>query len=86
LFGIFLVWVHFHPFYFLFLGEGAFDVGYVFNDLGEYTFEDLNDWDKSGSYFGLSGIQRIVVQLFGQLMELNCIGNNMRRGRKNKGD
>jgi len=38
LFGNFLVWVHFHPFYFLFASEGPFDGGYVFNDLGEHTF------------------------------------------------
>jgi hypothetical protein len=39
LFGIFLIWVHFNPFYFLFVSEGAF----VFDDLGEYTFKDLDD-------------------------------------------
>jgi hypothetical protein len=54
--GTFLVWVLFHPLYFLFVGEVPFDGGYVFNDLGEHTFKDLDDWDKSKSYFGLSGI------------------------------
>jgi hypothetical protein len=45
--GIFLIWVHFHPFYFLFAGEGPFFEGYVSNDLGEYTYEDLIDWIRS---------------------------------------
>jgi len=65
--GIILVWVHFHPFYFLFVNEGPFDRGYVSNDLGEDTFEDSNDWGKHGSYFGLCGIRRVVIQVFGQL-------------------
>jgi len=56
LLGIFLVWVHFHLLYFLSANEGPFDGGYVFNDLGEHTYEDLNDWDKPRFYFGPSGI------------------------------
>jgi hypothetical protein len=39
----------------------------VSNDLGEYTFEDLDDLDKPRSLFGPCGIRRIVVQLVGQL-------------------
>jgi len=41
--GIFLVLIHFHPLYFLFISDGPFDGGYVFDDLGGYTFEDLDD-------------------------------------------
>jgi hypothetical protein len=37
---------------FLFVGESAF----VSNDFSEYTSEDLNDWDKPKSCFGLGGI------------------------------
>jgi hypothetical protein len=66
LIGFFLVWVHFHPFYFLFVGEGPFDGAYVFDDLGEHTFEDSNDWDKFGSYFGLGGGRRTTIQLLEQ--------------------
>ncbi|CAM6007959.1 unnamed protein product [Sphagnum balticum] len=36
--------------------EGSFDGGYVFDDLGEHTYEDSDDWDKLRSYFGPSGI------------------------------
>jgi len=50
-------------FYFLFVSEGAF----VSNDFNEYKFEYSNDWDKLGSFFGLSGIQWTTIQLFGQL-------------------
>jgi hypothetical protein len=39
-------------FYFLFVGKGAF----VSDDFSEYTFEDSDDWDKLGSFFGFSGI------------------------------
>jgi hypothetical protein len=39
----------------------------VFDDLGEHTFEDLDDWDKYGFYFGLGGGQRTTVQLLEQL-------------------
>ncbi len=52
----FLISVHFHPFYFLFAGEGAFDAGYVYDDLGEYTSKDSDEWDKLGTSFGLGGI------------------------------
>ncbi len=38
-FGIFLVWVHFNPFYFLFVGESAFRS----YDLDEYPYEDSDD-------------------------------------------
>jgi hypothetical protein len=37
---------------FIFTSEGVF----VFDDLGEYTSEDLDDWDKPRSFFGLGGI------------------------------
>jgi hypothetical protein len=67
LLGTFLVWVHFHPLYFLFVGEDPFDGGYVSDDLGEHTYEDSNDWDKHGSYFGPNGIQKMTIELFGQL-------------------
>jgi hypothetical protein len=50
-------------FYFLFVSEGAF----VFDDFNEYRFEYLNDWDKLGSFFGLNGIQWMIIQLLGQL-------------------
>lgn len=39
----------------------------MFDDLGEDTFEDLNDWDKLGSYFGHGGIRKAAIQLLGQL-------------------
>jgi hypothetical protein len=39
-------------FNFLFASEGAF----VFDDFSEYIYEDLNDWDKLGSFFGLGEI------------------------------
>lgn len=61
----FFIWVHFHPFYFLFAGEGAFDAGYVYDDLGENTSKDLDEWDKLGTFFGLGVIWRMVVQLLG---------------------
>jgi len=37
------------------------------DDSNDYTFEDSDDWDKPGSIFGLGGIRRTVIQLFGQL-------------------
>jgi hypothetical protein len=52
LFKNFLIWVHFHPFYFLFVSEGAF----MSDDLGEYTSKDSNDWEKLGFFFGPGGI------------------------------
>jgi len=67
LLGIILVWVRFTLFYFLFASEGPFDGGYVFDDLGEDTFEDSNDWDKHWFYFGFCGIRKATIQLFGQL-------------------
>jgi len=60
---IFLIWVHFYPFYFLFPSEGA----YVSNDLGEYTSKDSDDYDKPEFFFGPRGIRRMVIQLLGQL-------------------
>jgi len=39
----------------------------VFDDFNEYRFEYLNDWDKLGSFFGLNGIQWMIIQLLGQL-------------------
>jgi hypothetical protein len=57
----------FHLLYFLFVGEGSFDGGYVFDDLGEHTYEDSDDWDKLRSNFGPSGIQRMTIQLLRQL-------------------
>ncbi len=33
----------------------------MFDDFSEYIFEDSDDWDKLGSFFGFSGIQRRVV-------------------------
>jgi hypothetical protein len=51
--GIFLVWVHFHPFYFILANEGSFDEGYVSNDLREYTYEDLIDWTILGLILAL---------------------------------
>jgi hypothetical protein len=53
--GIFVVWVHFHPFDFLFVSEGPFDGSYVFNDLGESMSKESIYWDKLRSYFGPSG-------------------------------
>jgi hypothetical protein len=53
--------------YFLFVGEGSLDGGYVFDDLGEHTYEDLDDWDKLRFYFGPSGIRRMTIQLLRQL-------------------
>jgi hypothetical protein len=35
--------------------------------LSEYTYENSDDWDKPKSIFGLGGIQRMVIQLLGQL-------------------
>jgi hypothetical protein len=55
-FGNFSCLGRFHLLYFLFAGEGSFDGSYVFNDLGEHTYEDSDDWDKLRFYFGLSGI------------------------------
>jgi len=37
------------------------------NDFNEYTYEDSDDQDKPGFYFGLSGIQKTIIQLLGQL-------------------
>ncbi len=31
------------------------------------TFVNSNDWDKLGSFFGIGGIRRMIVQLLGQL-------------------
>jgi hypothetical protein len=45
------------------MGEGAF----VSDDLGDYTFDNLDDWDKLGSFFDLGGIERMTGQLLGQL-------------------
>jgi hypothetical protein len=45
----------------MFVDEGAF----IYNDLSEYTYEDLDDWDKPWSLFGPCGIQKMVVQLLG---------------------
>jgi hypothetical protein len=36
------------------------------DDFSEYTFEDLDYWDKPRSFFGLGAVQRMVVQLLGQ--------------------
>jgi len=33
--------------------------------LNEYTSKDLDDWDKPRSIFGLGGIRRMTIQLFG---------------------
>jgi hypothetical protein len=33
----------------------------VLDDFSEYTFEDSDDWDKLGSFFGFSGIRRMAV-------------------------
>ncbi len=60
----------FSPFYFLFASESPFDAAYVSDDLGEHTFEDSNDWDKFGSYFGLGGGRRMAIQLLEQLDEI----------------
>jgi hypothetical protein len=50
--------VKFSPFfYFLFVGEYED----LFNDFSEYTFEDSNDWDKHGSFFGPGGVRRTVI-------------------------
>jgi hypothetical protein len=37
------------------------------NNFNEYTYEDSYDQDKPEFYFGLSGIQRTVIRLLGQL-------------------
>lgn len=42
----------------------------MFNELGEYTYEDLADWDEPTSYFGLHGYQRTIFQLLGQLDDI----------------
>jgi hypothetical protein len=63
--GKLFVWVHFHPFYFLFIGDGPFNGSYVFDELGEYTYEDSVDWGESSSYFSLHGYQGTTVQLLG---------------------
>ncbi len=34
---------------------------FLFNDFGEYTYEDLDDWDKLGFSFGFGGIRRTIV-------------------------
>jgi hypothetical protein len=49
LFGIFFVLVYFHPIYFLIANKGAF----VYDVLGEYTFEDSDDWDKNRFFLAL---------------------------------
>jgi len=46
---------HFHPFYFLFVGNDPFDGNYVSDELGESTFEELANWGKPSSYFGPYG-------------------------------
>jgi hypothetical protein len=58
---------HFHPFYFLFVGNDPFDGNYVSDELGESTFEELANWGKPSSYFGPYGNRRMAIQLLGQL-------------------
>jgi hypothetical protein len=87
LLGIFLVWVHFNPFYFLFASEGPFDEGYVSNDLGEYTFEDLIDWTSLGFILAQVEFEGRSFKYLDNWMGPNCIiGDNMQKGRKDGGD
>jgi hypothetical protein len=41
-----------------------FDGGNAFDELGEFTYEYLANWDKLGFYFGPSGNRRMAIQIF----------------------
>ncbi len=86
LLGIFLVWVHFHSFYFILASEGSFDEGYVSNDLCEYTYEDLIDWTILGLILALVEFEGRLFKYLDNWMGLNCIGEGMRKSKKYGGN
>jgi hypothetical protein len=63
-----------------------FDGGNASNELGESTYEELANWDKSWSYFCPNANQRMTIQNLDNWMGLNCIGDDMLDGKKDGGD
>jgi hypothetical protein len=66
----------------MFAGEGAF----ASNDLGEHTSENSDDWDKHGSFLALMEFKGWSFIYLDNWTKLNCIENDMQKGRKDGGN
>lgn len=58
----------------------------MYDDLGEYTSKDLDDWEKLGFFFGLVEFEGCSSNYPNNWTRLNCFGDIMQKGKKDKGD